>query len=86
MVIKICILLLLISVTGAAIGVTTCASLNSANCLASGYCVWVGSCVNAECHKITEPNACRTGGAVLANCVDLVTYVPPLDNTCRDVG
>jgi len=69
------------------VGAILCSTYNGAQstCEGLGYCIYIsGTCYKAECHKITEPASCRTGGVLNGVCADLITYYPPLNNVCRE--
>ncbi|CAD8206211.1 unnamed protein product [Paramecium octaurelia] len=59
------------------IGQASCSGLSESQCLDSGYCYVEGTqCKPQFCHLVTELAACRPGGALNIDCME-VPYTPP---------
>ncbi|CAD8091512.1 unnamed protein product [Paramecium sonneborni] len=64
----------------------TCASQSSSTCNGTGYCYWTTTCIMAECHKVTDIRACRTGGHLKTNnkCTEITSIDPNFLNQCME--
>lgn len=71
------ILLLIASLKIVSSQTAACSTYNSGTCNNSGYCYYATStCISAECYKVTDIRACRSGGALATLCKEITSIDP----------